>query len=85
MSTDPSTEVDTAIEQSPLVDHHVHGALLWRRGMRRAPTDRVDDGDWSAADAIRVARIVGADNARRVHRLTNAAGAGHRQEGVARE
>jgi predicted TIM-barrel fold metal-dependent hydrolase len=64
--------------------HHL-GALLWRRGMQRALTGWVDDGDWSAADAIRVARMVGADNARRVYGLTDAAGASHRQEGVARE
>jgi hypothetical protein len=29
----------------------------------------VREGDWSATDAARVARMIGADNARRVYRL----------------
>lgn len=51
--------------------HHL-GALLWRRGMERALGRWVADGDWSAADAVRVARMVGRDNARRVYRLDTA-------------
>lgn len=46
--------------------HHL-GAVLWRRGMRKALRGFVDDGEWSEADAIRVARAVGADNAMRVY------------------
>ncbi|MGP4019797.1 amidohydrolase family protein [Saccharopolyspora sp. 5N708] len=48
--------------------HHL-GALLWRRGMRKALSEWVDAGEWSASDAIRVARMIGRDNARRVYRL----------------
>jgi hypothetical protein len=28
----------------------------------------VDSGDWSSVDAVRVAKMVGADNAKRVYR-----------------
>lgn len=48
--------------------HHL-GALLWRRGMRAALGERVAAGDWSTPDAVRVARMVGRDNARRLYRL----------------
>ncbi|MER7012473.1 amidohydrolase family protein [Saccharopolyspora sp. NPDC000359] len=48
--------------------HHL-GALLWRRAMRTALGERVAADDWSTSDAIRVARMVGRDNARRVYRL----------------
>ncbi|KAA5838216.1 amidohydrolase family protein [Saccharopolyspora hirsuta] len=48
--------------------HHL-GALLWRRAMRTALGERVAADDWSTSDAVRVARMVGRDNARRVYRL----------------
>lgn len=51
--------------------HHL-GALLWRRGMHRVIGRWVEDGHWSATDAIRVARMVGEGNARRVYRLDEA-------------
>lgn len=51
--------------------HHV-GTALWRRAMTRILTARVADGDWTAADAMRVARMVGRDNAARVYRLPDA-------------
>ncbi|MGA5699723.1 amidohydrolase family protein [Peterkaempfera bronchialis] len=50
--------------------HHL-GALLWRRGMLRALTPWVAGGEWAAADAVRVARMIGHDNARRVYRLAD--------------
>ncbi|AXI80917.1 amidohydrolase family protein [Peterkaempfera bronchialis] len=50
--------------------HHL-GALLWRRGMLRALTPWVAGGEWAAADAVRVARLIGHDNARRVYRLAD--------------
>jgi uncharacterized protein len=34
--------------------------------------DWVTDGDWSEADAVRVAGMVGSGNARRVYRLEDA-------------
>jgi hypothetical protein len=48
---------------------HYLGALLWRRATARVLGDWVGGGDWSHADALRVAEMVGAGNARRVYRL----------------
>jgi len=48
---------------------HYLGALLWRRATARVLGDWVADGDWSHADALRVAEMVGVGNARRVYRL----------------
>lgn len=48
---------------------HYLGALLWRRATARVLGAWVADGDWSQADALRVAEMVGAGNARRVYRL----------------
>jgi uncharacterized protein len=48
---------------------HFLGSALWRRGIEVTFGRWVADGDWSAADAIRVARMVGGENARRVYRL----------------
>ena len=48
---------------------HLLGSVLWRRGMARVLTDRIRCGDWSSADAARVVRMIGAENARRVYRL----------------
>ncbi|MEU9485005.1 amidohydrolase family protein [Streptomyces decoyicus] len=48
--------------------HHL-GALLWRRGLTRALARWVEEGDWHLDDAVRVARMIGRDNARRVYGL----------------
>ena len=48
---------------------HFLGAHLWRRGMTKALSTWVDDGEASVADAARIARMIGRDNARRVYRL----------------
>ena len=48
---------------------HYLGTLLWRRAIAAVLGGWADSGDWSAADAIRVARMIGAGNARRVYRL----------------
>jgi uncharacterized protein len=48
--------------------HHL-GAELWRRAMARVLGGYVDDGEWSRAQAGRVAEMVGAGNARRVYGL----------------
>jgi len=48
--------------------HHI-GAALWRRGMVRTLSPLVTDGDWSLNDALRVARIIGRDNAIRLYKL----------------
>jgi predicted TIM-barrel fold metal-dependent hydrolase len=48
---------------------HYLGALLWRRATARVLGDWVADGEWSQADALRVAELIGGGNARRVYRL----------------
>jgi uncharacterized protein len=48
---------------------HYLGAVLWRRATARVLGGWVEDGDWTAADARRVAGLIGAGNARRVYRL----------------
>jgi uncharacterized protein len=48
--------------------HHL-GARLWRRGMSRALAHHVESGDWNFDDALRVARMIGRDNAERVYGL----------------
>jgi uncharacterized protein len=48
---------------------HYLGALQWRRATAATLGAWVDSGDWTAADAARVAEMVGAGNARRVYRL----------------
>ncbi|MFC7384915.1 amidohydrolase family protein [Sphaerisporangium rhizosphaerae] len=45
------------------------GALYFRRGLARALAARLREGEWSAADAARVAHMIGSGNARRVYRL----------------
>ncbi|HEY5877790.1 MAG TPA: amidohydrolase family protein [Nakamurella sp.] len=48
---------------------HLLGAVLWRRGMARVLGRWVREGDWSAADAVRVVRMISAGTASRVYRL----------------
>ncbi|GAA1010626.1 amidohydrolase [Acrocarpospora pleiomorpha] len=48
--------------------HHL-GAHLFRRGLGRALRGWVDAGEWTSADAIRVATMIGVTNALRVYGL----------------
>jgi predicted TIM-barrel fold metal-dependent hydrolase len=48
---------------------HYLGAVLWRRAMAGVLGEWVESGEWSGADAVRVAALVGAGNATRVYRL----------------
>jgi uncharacterized protein len=48
---------------------HYLGALLWRRATASVLGEWVESGDWALADAVRVAEMIGAQNARRVYRL----------------
>ena len=43
---------------------------VWRRATARVLGGWVESGDWALADAIRVAELIGAHNARRVYRLS---------------
>ncbi|MFM8349681.1 MAG: amidohydrolase family protein [Actinomycetales bacterium] len=49
---------------------HYLGALWWRRGMYRLLHSWVQDQEWCEQDAVRVARMMGAENAARVYRLS---------------
>jgi hypothetical protein len=46
---------------------HVLGARLWRRAITAVTADWVADGDWGMADAQRVVRLIGTENARRIY------------------
>jgi predicted TIM-barrel fold metal-dependent hydrolase len=46
---------------------HFLGAVLWRRGIRDVLARFVDAGEWSEADAVRVADLIGYRNAARVY------------------
>jgi predicted TIM-barrel fold metal-dependent hydrolase len=48
---------------------HYLGAVLWRRAMSTVLGAWVDLGEWSIADAQRIAQLVGAGNAKRVYGL----------------
>jgi predicted TIM-barrel fold metal-dependent hydrolase len=48
------------------------GALSFRRALSELLIARVESGEWSAPDAVRIARLIGHDNAARVYRLTSA-------------
>ncbi|MEV5742808.1 amidohydrolase family protein [Microbispora rosea] len=44
-------------------------ALCHRRGLAHVLADRIGEGEWSQADAARIAHMIGSGNARRVYRL----------------
>jgi uncharacterized protein len=46
---------------------HYLGAVLWRRAMHRALAGWVAEGDWAIEDAVRIAGMIGAGNARRLY------------------
>ncbi|PBC86159.1 hypothetical protein SAMN05428945_6308 [Streptomyces sp. 2224.1] len=52
--------------------HHL-GALLWRRGMAKAIAAWTESGEWDVDEALKVVRMTGHDNARRVYRLEDRA------------
>ena len=48
---------------------HYLGAKLWRDGISSALADFVDRQQWSIGDAMRVANLIGRDNANRIYQL----------------
>lgn len=48
---------------------HYLGAKLWRRALTAVLSDWVQAGEWAPAEAARIARLIGVDNAVRVYRL----------------
>jgi uncharacterized protein len=56
-------------DASGLSELHFLGALLWRRGLLRHLSALIRTSDVSVPDACRIARLIGAENARRVYQL----------------
>jgi predicted TIM-barrel fold metal-dependent hydrolase len=52
-----------------LAELYLLGAVLFRRGLGRLLADGVSDDAWTAADAVRIAAMIGAANAERAYRL----------------
>jgi uncharacterized protein len=52
------------------VELHYLGARLWRRAMARVLSAWLDDGGCSRADALRIARLIGRDNAEALYGVT---------------
>ena len=52
-----------------LPEFHLVGSVLWRRAMAQVIGRWVTESAWSLADGIRVLRMIGADNARRLYNL----------------
>ncbi len=52
-----------------LPELHLVGSILWRRAMAQVIGRWVTEGAWSQADGIRVLKMIGTDNARRVYKL----------------
>ncbi|MFJ4681943.1 amidohydrolase family protein [Streptomyces sp. NPDC088789] len=52
-----------------LAEFYHLGALAFRRGLAELLQDRVDAGETALADALRLARWAGRDNARRIYRI----------------
>ncbi|MEU6852944.1 amidohydrolase [Actinacidiphila alni] len=65
----PFAKVLYASGAAALPELYVTGVRRFRTALGRLIGERVDGGDWSAADGRRVAALVGEDNARRVFRL----------------
>jgi uncharacterized protein len=51
------------------VELHYLGTRLWRNGIHRVLQGFINDGDWSAADAIRVSDLIAHGNAARIYQL----------------
>jgi predicted TIM-barrel fold metal-dependent hydrolase len=74
MEVAPFTKVLYSSDAFGLAELYHLGAHIFRRALGDLLTARVADGEWSAADAIRVARLLAAGNATRVYGLPEADG-----------
>jgi uncharacterized protein len=52
-----------------LAELYLLGTVLFRRGLGRLLADGVADDAWTAADALRIAGMIGSGNAERAYRL----------------
>jgi hypothetical protein len=53
-----------------LAELYLLAAVLHRRALTRLLTEGVAEGDWTEADALRIAECMSSGNAARVYRLT---------------
>ncbi len=67
----PFTKVLFSSDAWGLPELHLLGSWLFRRSMSRVIGQWVASDDWSSADAERVIRLICADNARKVYRLSD--------------
>jgi predicted TIM-barrel fold metal-dependent hydrolase len=65
----PFTKTLFSSDAFGLAELYYLGTLVFRRALSGLLDDRVGSGEWTEADALRVARLVGVDNARRVYGL----------------
>ena len=65
----PFGKVLYASDAFGLAEYYYLGALLFRRGLERILDEGVNEGAWTRSDAVRVARLIASENARRVYKL----------------
>ncbi|HEV2375425.1 MAG TPA: amidohydrolase family protein [Streptosporangiaceae bacterium] len=65
----PFTKVLFSSDGFGLPELHYLGASLWRRATAQVLGEWVASGEWSHADAVRAATMIGAGNAARIYRL----------------
>jgi predicted TIM-barrel fold metal-dependent hydrolase len=68
----PFTKMLYSSDAFGLPELHYLGAIGFRRDLARVTAQFVADGAWAAADAERVAHLVGSANAVRVYQLARA-------------
>jgi predicted TIM-barrel fold metal-dependent hydrolase len=69
MELAPFAKVLYSSDAYGLAELHYLGALQWRRATGRVLGAWVDAGEWTEAEAVRVASMIGQENAARVYRL----------------
>ena len=65
----PFSKVLFATDGCGPAELHYLGARLWRTGMARVLSAWIDAGELSPTDGLRIARMIGRDNARRLYHL----------------
>ncbi len=65
----PFTKTLFSSDAFGLAELYFLGTLVFRRALGGLLHDRVGSGEWAETDALRVAQLIGVDNARRVYRL----------------
>ncbi len=65
----PFTKTLFSSDAFGLAELYFLGTLVFRRALGGLLQDRVGSGEWAEPDALRVAQLIGVDNARRVYRL----------------